>query len=348
MKRKFLTNMYMSSLCLELSMLIHAGFTIPHGIELMLEDESNKDSRMVLLSLRDNLSGGVPLSEAMNIAGYFPLYMVNMVRVGEKTGHLSDTLKALSEYYERREMLAISIKNATTYPAILLTMMLAVVVILIVQVLPIFNDVFGSMGVQMSPFALQLMQFGVWLKGASVVIVLTFGVLFLMMFLAWAISGIRKHITRVFRDNFGDKWVFGRIASSQFTSSMALAMVSGMDVEDSVSLAASLNSDSKVLNHKYEKCKSLLTVNINLANALRDSQILSAKDSRMLSIGEQSGMGDATMVEIARRTDRFVQDEISRVVGRIEPTLVIITSIIVGIILLSVMLPLMGIMTSVG
>jgi type IV pilus assembly protein PilC len=68
----------------------------------------------------------------------------------------------------------------------------------------------------------------------------------------------------------------------------------------------------------------------------------------MLSLGGQSGMADAAMAEIARRSDRSVQDEISQIVSRIEPTLVIITSVIVGVILLSVMLPLMGIMTTIG
>jgi type IV pilus assembly protein PilC len=68
----------------------------------------------------------------------------------------------------------------------------------------------------------------------------------------------------------------------------------------------------------------------------------------MLSIGSRSGKADAAMSEIARRSDLDVQDDIDRIVGKIEPTLVIISSVIVGVILLSVMLPLMGIMTSIG
>ena len=68
----------------------------------------------------------------------------------------------------------------------------------------------------------------------------------------------------------------------------------------------------------------------------------------MLSIGSRSGKSDAAIAEIARRSDLDVRDSIDRIVGRIEPTLVIVSSIIVGIILLSVMLPLMGIMTSIG
>jgi type IV pilus assembly protein PilC len=121
-----------------------------------------------------------------------------------------------------------------------------------------------------------------------------------------------------------------------------------LGVEDSINLAASLNSESKALNKKYEKCRELLNNGSSLADALRDSAILSTRDGRLLSLGDRSGMADTTMTEIARRSDKNVQDEIAGVVGKIEPTLVIITSVIVGVILLSVMLPLIGIMTSIG
>jgi len=279
---------------------------------------------------------------------YFPPYMVSMTELGEKSGRLTETLKALSDHYERQERLAIAIKNSTLYPAALLAMMIVVVLILIVQVLPIFNDVFGRMGAQMSPFAVQLLEFGAWFRGASVVIAIVCAVIFALVFLAWAIPSVKEGIAKSFKENFGGKGLFGRIASSQFVSSMTIAMSSGLDIESSINLAASLNSDSKALKEKYEKCTSALRDGSRLSDALKNAGILSARDARMLSLGDVSGMADSAMAEIARRSDRSVQDEIATVVGRIEPTLVIITSVIVGVILLSVMLPLIGIMTSIG
>ena len=348
MGRKQLTNTYMSTLCLEISMLLQAGIGVQHGVVMMLDDEPDNDGKIVLQSLLDGLEKGLNLSDAMREGRFCPSYMVNMIEIGEKTGRLADTLKALSEHYERQERLALSIKNATLYPAVLLGMMIVVVLILIVQVLPIFNDVFERMGTQMSPFAVQLLQFGAWFRGASVVIAVVAAVIFAVAFLVWVIPSVRSGIAKAFKDKWGDSGVFGRVGSSQFVSSMALAMSSGLDVEESISLAASLNSDSKVLSIKYEKCMDLLRNGSKLADALRDAELMSARDSRMLSLGDVSGMGDSAMAEIARRSDRSVQDEISSIVSRIEPTLVIITSVIVGVILLSVMLPLIGIMTSIG
>ncbi|MCL2753873.1 MAG: type II secretion system F family protein [Defluviitaleaceae bacterium] len=348
MKRKNLTNTYLSTLCLEMSMLLNAGITIQHGIGIMLDDEPDKNAQKVLQTLADKLDGGTPLSVAVTQSGYFPSYMGNMIEIGEKTGRLTETLKALSEHYQRQERLANSIRSAVTYPAILLGMMIVVVLILIVQVLPIFNDVLGRMGTQMSAFASRLMDFGNWFRGASIVIAVVTLSIFVIAFLIWVIPSIRNGIIKSFRKRFGAKGLFGRIAAFQFVSSLSLAVSSGLGVEDSIDLAASLNSDNETLSKKYDKCRTLLNEGSNLADALRESEILSVRDGRLLALGDQSGMADSTIAEIAKRSDTSIQDEIANVVGRIEPTLVITTSAIVGIILLSVMLPLIGIMTSIG
>lgn len=344
---KNLTNSYISAFCLEISMLLHSGITVRYGVEMMLDDETDADGRAVLGGLIAGLEGDVPLSEGLRSCGYFPAYVCNMVEIGEKTGRLTETLTALAENYERRERLSVAVKNAVLYPAIMLAMMIAVVLVLIVQVLPIFNDVFARMGAQMSPFAARLMEFGAWFRGASVVIAAVFLAIFLAAFLCLVVPALRRGISGVFVKKFGGRGVFGRVAASRFVSSMSLAMASGISAQEGVELAASLN-DSAAISRKYEKCLAFLGEGKSLAESLKTSEILSARDARILSLGEKSGMADTAMAEIARRADTAVQDEISTIVGRIEPTLVIVTSVIVGIILLSVMLPMMGIMTTIG
>jgi type IV pilus assembly protein PilC len=348
MKKKRLTNMYLSMLCTEFSMLIQGGITAGDGVMMMIDDESDKNGKVVLQTLLASLEKGEPLSTAFHESGYFPAYMVNMAKVGEKTGRLPETLSSLSIHYDRQERLSAAIKNATLYPAILLAMMVAVVLILIVQVLPIFNDVFGRLGSQMSPLAARLMQFGGWLKGFSSVIALIFGILFLIGFLAWIIPEIREGIASAFKNRMGKRGIFGKIASAHFISGITLAMASGLDLEEAMDMAVLISGDSKAVAEQREKCAGLLRSGSSLADAMRDSGIISVRDSRVLTMGTRSGMADSVMTEIANRSERTVQDDIGRIVSRIEPTLVVITSVIVGIILLSVMLPLMSIMTAIG
>jgi len=335
-------------LCSEMAMLLDAGLTVSDSFHVLREDEPDKDSKAIMQGIIDRLEEGEPFSTALKSSDLFPRYMVHMVEIGEKTGRLVETLNALSEYYERQVRLYVTIRSSVLYPAILLVLMIVVVLILIVRVLPIFNEVFGRLGRQMSPLAVSLMKFGVWLEDASIVIAAVFGLIFLVIFLAWAIPNLRKSISRWFSDRWGGRGVFGKLASSRFVFAMTLAMASGLDTAEAIDAAAGISGGSKAIDDKHKLCMELINSGKTLSAALCESGILSQQDGKMLSVGARSGKADLAMAEIARRSDLDVRDSIDRIVGRIEPTLVIISSVVVGVILLSVMLPLMGIMTALG
>jgi type IV pilus assembly protein PilC len=186
------------------------------------------------------------------------------------------------------------------------------------------------------------------MKGVSAAIALVFGVLFFVAFLMWVIPELREGITNAFKNRMGNKGIFKKIASTHFISGITLALASGLDMENALEMAVSISGDVKSVREHQEKCTNLINSGSSLSTALRDSGIISARDGRVLAIGERSGMSDAVMMDIAKRSEREVQDHINRMVSKIEPTLVVITSAIIGIILLSVMLPMMGIMTTIG
>ena len=129
---------------------------------------------------------------------------------------------------------------------------------------------------------------------------------------------------------------------------MTLGMASGLDTAESINIASAVSGGSRAVDDMHKKCLTSLEEGKTLSEALCGAGILSLQDGKMLSVGSVSGKADLAMAEIARRSDVDVRDSIDRIVGRVEPTLVILSSVIVGVILLSVMLPLMGIMTSIG
>jgi type IV pilus assembly protein PilC len=348
MKNKTLNNTYLSILCSELAMLLDAGLTLSDSIQILAEDEAGKDARAIMKIIYDSLMMGNHFAAALKEAAVFPRYMVHMTEVGEKTGRLVQTLNALSEYYERQTRLSVTIKNSVLYPAVLLILMIVVVLILIVQVLPIFHDIFSRLGTQMDPIAVRLMQFGEWLGTAAVGIAIVFSAIFILIFVMWLVPTFRKGLAQAFSNRWGSSGIFGKIASSRFVFAMTLGMASGLDTTESIEIAAAVSGGSRAVDDKHKKCLKLLEEGKTLSEALSGAGILSLQDSKMLSVGSVSGKADLAMAEIARRSDINVRDGIDRIVGRIEPTLVILSSVIVGVILLSVMLPLMGIMTSIG
>ncbi|MCL1807189.1 MAG: type II secretion system F family protein [Oscillospiraceae bacterium] len=347
-KYRGLANTYLSVFCMELSMIMQSGISIAEGVYLLLDEETDADGKRVLKSLLDPLEDGLPLSAALKKSPYFPKYMVNMAEVGEKTGRLSETLKSLSVHYERMDRVAVAVKNAILYPGILLLMMMAVVLILIIGVLPIFSDVFERLGSNMSTLASNLMRFGEWLSGASVVFAAIFGLIFIIALALWVFPKFRGGARKLLGKVWGNRGLMRETASARFISAMSLALASGLDTQEAVTMAAAVSGGTKAANQKYDACMEHLQAGHTLPDAMRHAGIISVRDSRFLSLGATSGMADAAMADIARRAENNVQDHIENVVGRIEPTLIIITSLIVGVVLLSVMLPLMGIMTSLG
>ena len=329
-------------------MLYNAGITPHDGLLMLLDDERDNDGKIVLQSMIPILEDGKALSEACRESGYFPNYMVSMLETGEQTGRITETLQALSQHYERQERIAQSLRNAVLYPALLLALMVSVVALLIVQVLPMFNEVFVRLGTSLPPLAEQLMLFGGWLAASSVIIAIVVGVVLILAFIMWLIPSAREGLSRWFKNTYGNKGLMGRMASSRFASGLALGVASGLEMEKAVELAASISGSSKSAEQKYNKCLESIKQGSTLSEAVFEAGIFSARNTRMLSLGARSGMTDAALSEIAERSGRAVQDEIDRLIGRVEPTIVIISSVITGVILLSVMLPLMGIMTALG
>jgi type IV pilus assembly protein PilC len=227
-------------------------------------------------------------------------------------------------------------------------MMIAVVVILVTAVLPIFNEVFARLGSRMSPMAVSLMNIGDWLTEAAVVIAAVFAALFIALLLVWLIPTLRNGAAALCRNTLGSHGVFREMASARFISSLSMALASGMNTDDAITIAAVVGRGPKVLTKRYELCKERLLSGSMLPEAIQQAGIISMRDSRFLTLGGASGMADEAMSDIARRAEQSIHDRIDAAVGRIEPALVITTSLIVGVVLLSVMLPLMGIMTALG
>ena len=339
---------YLSEFCKELALLVKAGVPISDSLLIMRDDDNDKASREVLDSIYKSAEKEVHLSEAIEATGLFPEYMLSIVKLGECTGRLEEALFSLSTYYDRRATLTESIRSAVVYPTMLLILMAVVIIVLVTQVLPIFNEVFAQVGTQMSGLAIVLMNFGKWLSSASAVILSILVFVLAAGLLIYKIPYTYRAVTKYFGKHFASRGVLRRIFASRFASAMSMAVSSGLDSEHAISLAGQVCGDSLDMYEKVAECKKYLEEGNSLESSLSKSLIFSRRDSRLLVLGAKTGSTDAVMSEIASRGEERVINELDAKLRKIEPALVIIMSLVVGLILLSVILPLMGIMSSIG
>lgn len=346
MKKAELSADYISGFCGELALLLQAGVTIDDGISSIGEDY--KDKSGFLTSLHESTENGASLHDALSKTERVPQYMLEMIMLGELSGRLEKTLFSLAEYYDKRARMTGEIRIAIIYPLVLIIMLAAVVTVLVTRVLPIFADVFSQIGTQMSPFAQTLMVFGQKLSAASAWIVWILAALCASGILISLIPAARKGVYGFLRSSFGGRGIFLRAATAQFAGAMTTAMASGLDPEQSVELAGKVIGGIKKTDEGLKKCKALMEQGISLEKSLAAAGIFSSRDSRLLSLGIKTGKADFVMEQIAKRSEEKAVESIDASMAKIEPTLVVIISLIVGSVLLSVMLPLMGIMSSIG
>ena len=293
----------------------------------------------MLEQLADLVTEGKPFSEAVREVGTFPKYVGDMIETGEETGRLEQSFQALADYYDRQQQLMSQIRSALLYPFILMILMLVILVVLLV-----YEQLGGTMG----GTAKLLLRFGDWL--GSIMPVLC-GIIFVIVLVAAVIAcskRARGFFVKLYKKVFGGHGIVRRMGEARFASAMAMGMMSGLNTEDAFRTAMLFQDVNQKTKKRYEKCLEMLEVGEPMAKSFRENEVLEASFCRILDLGAKSGTSDTAMAEISRRMDDRVQLEIARKVGKIEPTIVIITSILVGIVLITVMLPLIHIMSSIG
>jgi len=342
MKRK-LSNDEIASLCLELSLLLHAGVGTGDALSLLAQEEEH---RGMLSAMAEQVDGGKTLSTALRESGVFPVYVCGLVEVGERTGRTEEALAALSRYYEERVRIGRRVRSALLYPAVMLALMLVVIGVLLVKVLPIFDDVYASLGGRLTGVAAGLLNLGRWIEGAMPVLYLILAGLVLVVLVFGLVGPLRRGVVSLWQKTRGDRGVSRKLNNARLAQALAMGMASGLPVEEAVSLSANLMEGKA--RKRCQECGQRLEKGESLGAALRLSGLLPPRQSRLLELGQHSGAGDASMEKIARDLGEEGEAALDALVGRVEPALVLVCSVLVGLILLSVMLPLMHIMAAIG
>ena len=347
MKQYLLSHSEIALFCQELALLLHAGVEPGSGLLLLAQDTTNQSLKNLLSNLTDATDEGLPLSAALEQSGAFPAYVCKLVYVGEQTGRTEEALNALARYYQQQVRLEQRLRSALLYPAVLMLVMVVVIVILLTKVLPVFNDVYGRLGGALTGLAGGLLSLGKMLNG---VMPLLCGLLALVLFFlaVFSLSGVfRSKILARFRRLWGHKGVSRKFHMARLAQALAMGVNSGLSPEESMKLAAELLADLP-LSSACTQCANRLMEGISLGKALGEYDLLPPAQCRLLEIALRSGCGDSVLSQIAELLAEDSDVALEARLSRIEPAMVLSTSILIGIILLSVMLPLLHIMSAIG
>ncbi len=345
MSRKLrLSNEELSVLCEQVALVLRAGLPVHDGVEALCENYKGTRFEKGFETLSITVMETGSLTTGFKEAGLFPDYLIAMTDIGEKTGELDNVMEELSLYYEREAANRRSIKSALFYPLLLIVMMALIIGVLVTQVLPIFDNVYGSFATDSSAGWMKVaVNFGkITLIVAGVLLLLV-----LLLLLVIKLDGSQKVLQWLQNTIKPLRRLEQKLSASRFASTLGMMLRSGFPLEESMELIENLFTNKRLKN-RVSQCREKMEEGVSFPDAVAETGIFEPLHCRMISVGFRAGQTDRVMSKLAALYDEEVNTQIGHLVSIIEPSLVALMSVIIGAILMAVMLPLLSIMSSIG
>lgn len=338
----------LSIFCRQMSVMFFSQITVSEGVQLLSEQTDNKQLKIALGEIYEHMSNGYSFAEAMQMyENIFSSYLLCMITIGETTGTLDKVFTDLADYFDKEHKMMKKVRSAVAYPAVLTALMGAIVLFLILKILPMFQETLNSMGGDIPEITKIILSVSLFLKYLAPYIVLfIIAAVIVLGFYSRTKQGKLIFDRLVISMPFL-RSIYSKLITARFSRSLGILLNSG------VLPLNSLNEIIPLINNKYveKQFKNSISDIKNgsgLSEALSNVSILPPLFLRMLRIGQTSGNLDDMLMKSAVIFDDEVDDALQRLTLLLEPLLIIILSVIVGIILVSVMLPMISIMNKIG
>lgn len=343
--KQMLSSEQMNVFCGSIAMMLRSGVALSQAAAMFAQDAAGPLGAAAG-AMTSALEDGCGFAEAAERTGAFPAYALGVFRTAELSGRLDETLERLAEEYDRESRLTQRLKTTLGYPAALLLMMCGVLAVLVFGVLPVFQGVYTSItgNLAASSYAYVLAAAAVG-RVSLVLCVLVSAVLLTLCLLLRQEAG-RKKLRAGMEKFYVTRDASRLLALSRLTDTLATLLASGTDPDAAMDMALELTEHGG-LKAALGRCREQMDQGAGLASALVQGQVLPPLYGRMLLGGSESGRLAETMEELSRRLGREAEESLCAVMDRTEPLLIGFLTLSVGLTLLGVMLPLLGILGAV-
>ena len=342
---KSLTAAELSSFCGQVALILEAGLPLYDGMETLAEgDEAGVEAEFYRAVSRGvNETGS--LGEALRSDERCPGYLAEMVAIGERAGQLEKVMRGLEKYYAREERIRSSITGAVTYPLVLGGMLVAIVLILLWRVLPVFRRVLESMGVSANESGRRMMQLGS-VVGWTVLLTVAAAIAAGLVTAALLRTSRREQVLERLRGAFpAAARLNTRLNASRAAGVLSMTLSGGFRTDEAVEMAAHVLTD-RTMRQKMEQVRTGIAEGRPFTDLVAEARLFDRLHDRMIRMGGATGHEDQVLSRLADLYEEQAEEDIARLISIVEPTLIALLSIVIGAVLLSVMLPMAGILTS--
>lgn len=324
----------------QLATMMKAGVPLVQGFEIVAEGLENPSMREVVLGIKSEVEGGNTFAGALRkYPRYFDNLFCSLIESGEQSGSLETMLDRVAIYKEKSELLKQKIKKAMKYPIFVVLVAIVVTIILMVKVVPVFQDLFASFGAELPAFTQLVVDMSKWMQAYWFILIVAMVACVIMFIEA-------KKRNKKFRDNldrlalklpiFGDLIYKSIIA--RYSRTLATTFAAGVPLIDALQSTAGATNNI-VYENAVMKIREDVSTGQQLQFSMRTSNLFPSMAVQMVAIGEESGSLDAMLDKVATHYENEVDNAVDGLTAMMEPLIMVILGVLVGGLVIAMYLP---------
>jgi len=324
----------------QIATMLGAGVPLVQTIEMIGKGHNNSNMQKLLADIGNKLQSGIPLSDCLREhPKYFDDLYCDLVASGEQSGSLETIYDRVATYKEKAEALKSKIKKAMTYPIAVLVIAAVVTSVLLIFVVPVFQEIFASFGAELPAFTLfvvgisNFMQ-SYWYIGLAAIFIASY--LFKKAHLnsQQFRDKVDKNILKI--PVIGD--LLEKAAVARYARTLSTTFAAGVPLIDALESAAGASGNA-VFRDAILEIRSEVSSGMQMNLAMRNCNIFPDMVIQMVAIGEESGAVDDMLAKVATVYEQQVDDAVDSLTSLLEPMIMAVLGVVIGGLIIAMYLP---------
>ncbi len=337
----------MSVFCRQFASILKAGVSVINALEMLAEQTENKKLKEAIVNTQSNVEKGENLSDSMRQNDAFPSILIDMVRAGEASGSLENSLTRMAVQFEKDAKLNGIVKKAMMYPIVLICVMIGVVIVMLTFVIPSFMTMFEDLDSELPVTTRAILAMSNSLKNYWYIYILV---------VVGAVVGIQMYKRTDNGKHNLDKLklkipVFGLLqtksACASFARTMSTLLQAGMPMIDALEISAS-TMKNVLFYDGLQKVKNGVSLGLPLSNQLKSTGLFPAMVVHMVGIGEETGNVEEMLTNSATYYEEEVEVQTQTLTSLMEPIIIVLMAFVVVLLIMAIYQPMIQLYNTLG
>lgn len=337
----------MSVFCRQFASILKAGVSVINALEMLAEQTENKKLKEAIVNTQSNVEKGENLSDSMRQNDAFPSILIDMVRAGEASGSLENSLTRMAIQFEKDAKLNGIVKKAMMYPIVLICVMIGVVIVMLTFVIPSFMTMFEDLDSELPATTKAILAMSNSLKNYwYIYIIVVVGIVVGIQMYKRTDNG--KHNLDKLKLKIP---VFGvlqtKSACASFARTMSTLLQAGMPMIDALEISAS-TMKNVLFYDGLQKVKNGVSLGLPLSNQLKATGLFPAMVVHMVGIGEETGNVEEMLTNSATYYEEEVEVQTQALTSLMEPIIIVLMAFVVVLLIMAIYQPMIQLYNTLG